>query len=372
MGRVGKSLRSRCGSLLGESSRKISPHEEICFVCFIGLERYTSRKEAAQLVSSTFVPASVAVLGAGAVGSYYGAKLARSGIDVTLVGRPIHVEAIERDGLRVVEGGGEWRADVRAATDVSAASRADVVLVTVKTPDTTAAAAALARCVPPHARIVSLQNGVDNADRIGAALDNPVYAAVVYVGVQMDGPGRVRHTGRGDLVIGVPRAFATRGDSERDLRAIAAMFEASGIASPIDADIEAALWTKLTLNCAFNAISALGHSPYGRMVASPSVRGVMEAVVREAVAVARAAGATLDADGLVAATWKLAASMPDQYSSTAQDVQRGKATEIDALNGFVASRGAELSVDAAVNRTLHALVKLRETASRSEGQSSTS
>jgi 2-dehydropantoate 2-reductase len=101
------------------------------------------------------------------------------------------------------------------------------------------------------------------------------------------------------------------------------------------------------------------------MVASPSVRSVMEAVVREAVAVARAAGSVLDAEGLVAATWKLAASMPDQYSSTAQDVHRGRATEIDALNGFVVSRGDQLGVDAPVNRTLHALVKLREQGAQS-------
>ena len=130
-------------------------------------------------MSSPFAPASVAVLGAGAVGSYYGAKLARAGVDVTLVARPLHVEAIERDGIRVVEGGGEWRADVRAVPDIAAASGADVVLVTVKTPDTTAAAAALARCAPTRARVVSLQNGVDNAERIGAVLANPVYAAVV-------------------------------------------------------------------------------------------------------------------------------------------------------------------------------------------------
>jgi 2-dehydropantoate 2-reductase len=319
-------------------------------------------------MSSSFVPASVAVLGAGAVGSYYGARLARSGIGVTLVGRPAHVAAIERDGLRVVEGGAEWRADVRAVTDVAAAARADVVLVTVKTPDTTEAAATLAKTLSPRTRIVSLQNGVDNTERIGAVLANPVYAGVVYVGVQMDGPGRVRHTGRGDLVVGVPRAFVARGDGERDLRAISAMFEAAGVTCPVDADIEAALWTKLTLNCAFNAISALASSPYGRMVADPATRGVMESVVREAVAVARAAGAALDADGLVAATWKLAAAMPDQYSSTAQDVQRGRATEIDALNGFVARRGAELGVDAPVNRTLHALVKLREPAAHPAGR----
>ena len=307
------------------------------------------------------VPATVAVIGAGAVGSYYGAKLARAGIAVTLIARPAHVAAIERDGLYVAEAGGEWRVRLRATTDVAEAARADVVLITVKTSDTADAAKALAGLLPPHARIVSLQNGVDNAERIAAVLGNPVYAAVVYVGVQMPGPGRVLHTGRGDLVLGMPRSLAARSD-RADLSAIATMFERAGIACPIDADIEAALWTKLTLNCAFNAVSALGNSPYGRMAASAAVRGVMETVVREVVAVARAAGVALDADALVTATWKLAAAMPDQFSSTAQDVQRGKTTEIDALNGYVALRGAALGVDVPVNRTLHALVKLREMA----------
>ena len=319
----------------------------------------------------SFFPATIAVIGAGAVGSYYGAKLARAGLDVTLVARPAHVAAIEQDGLCVIEGENEWRARLRASTVTMAASQADVVLITVKTPDTTAAASALAPFLKSDARVVSLQNGVDNAERVAAVLGNPVYAAVVYVGVQMAGPGRVRHTGRGDLVIGVPRASAGRGDNAADLRAIAAMFEKAGIPCPVDADIEAALWTKLTLNCAFNAVSALGDSPYGRMAASEPVRGVMETVVREAVQVARAAGVAIDADALVATTWKLAASMPQQYSSTAQDMQRGKPTEIDALNGYVAQRGAALGLDAPVNRTLHALVKLREAARSASAQPST-
>ena len=318
----------------------------------------------------SFAPATVAVVGAGAVGSYYGAKLARAGLEVTLIARPAHVAAVERDGLCVIEGGSEWRARVRASTDSAAAAGADVVLVTVKTPDTTSAASELVGRVRSEARIVSLQNGVDNAERIAAVLGNPVYAAVVYVGVQMAAPGRVRHTGRGDLVIGAPRAFAPRGDSEGDLRGIAAMFEKAGISCPVSADIGAALWTKLILNCAFNAVSALGESPYGRMAASEPVRGVMETVVREAAQVARAAGAAIDTGALIATTWKLAASMPEQFSSTAQDMQRGKPTEIDALNGYVAQRGAALGVEAPVNRTLHALVKLREAGLAAPGQAS--
>ena len=310
--------------------------------------------------SSFFAPRSVTVHGAGAVGSYFGAMLARTGITVTLIGRAAHVEAIARDGLTVLQAGGEWRVPVRATTDAAAAHDADVVLVTVKTPDTTEAVRQLAPHLRADARIVSLQNGVDNAARIAAMLSQPVYAAVVYVGAYIEAPGRVRHTGRGDLVLGVPRACAARGDTDGDVRSIAAMFRAAGVGCPTSSDIESALWTKLTLNCAFNAISALGHSRYGAMAASRPARAVMEEAVREAVSVARADGVALDSDELIAATWKLADAMAQQFSSTAQDLQRGKPTEIDALNGFIAERGATLGVPTPVNQTLHALVKLRE------------
>ena len=242
------------------------------------------------------VPRTVAILGAGAVGGYFGAMLARAGTDVTLIGRPAHVDAIARDGLRVLQDEREWSVRVRAAVDADAARDADVVLVTVKTPDTEDAARTLAPHLRADARVVSLQNGVDNAARIAAVLPQPVYAAVVYVGCYMEGPGCVRHTGRGDLVLGVPRALATRGDPVGDLQALASMFEHAGVACPTSPDIEAALWTKLTLNCAFNAISALGNARYGRMAGNPLVRSVMEAAVRETVAVARAEGVALDPD----------------------------------------------------------------------------
>jgi 2-dehydropantoate 2-reductase len=311
-------------------------------------------------VTTPFNPQRVAVVGAGAVGSYFGATLARAGVDVTLIGRASHVAAIERDGVRVLQGDHEWQAQVRAATDVSAARNADLVLVTVKSSDTTGAAQALKSQLGRGARVLSLQNGVDNAALIAAEIAEPVYAAVVYVGVQMDGAGVVRHTGRGDLVIGLPRAMPARGNADGDLAAISGLFEAAGVRCPVAADIDAALWTKLTLNCAFNAISALGGSRYGRMAANPSVRAVMEEAIAEVVAVAVAEGVVLDAAELVAATWKLADAMPGQRSSTAQDLERGKATEIDALNGLVARVGAKAGVATPVNATLHALVKLRE------------
>ena len=302
----------------------------------------------------------VAVLGAGAVGCYYGGMLARAGVPVTLIGRAPHVEAIRRDGLVI-----EWadrRETIRldAATGVEAARDADLVLVCVKSPDTSDAGRSLRPHLRPDALVASLQNGVDNADRLRVEVAQPVFAAVVYVGAYMNGPGVVRHTGRGDLVLGAARADRERPGIAGRLAAVAALFERAGIRCPVSGDVDGALWTKLVINCAFNAISALGRARYGRMAREPRIRALMEGTVRESVAVARAAGVALDERTLVDAVWSVADALAEQYSSTAQDVLRGKPTEIDALNGFVAERGAALGVEAPINRTLHALVKLRE------------
>jgi len=299
-------------------------------------------------------------MGAGAVGGYYGGMLALAGVPVTMIGRLQHVEAMQHDGLVIERADRCDVAKVSAATDAAAVADAGVVLLCVKSPDTRAAAAAMRPHLRRDAVVVSLQNGVENAAWAAGELEQVVLAAVVWVGAYMAGPGVVRHTGRGDLDLGVPRASAGRAHACERAQAVAAMFERAGVKCPVSADIEAALWSKLTVNCAFNAISALGRSRYGRMARSPLVRALMEDVVRETLAIARADGVHLDDDAMIAATWKVADAMASQYSSTAQDILRGKATEIDMLNGFVAERAAALGMAAPISRTLHALVKLRE------------
>lgn len=300
------------------------------------------------------------MLGAGAVGCYFGGMLARAGAPVVLIGRALHVDAIERNGLVI-----EWaerRENVRVAatTRVEAAANADLVLVCVKSTDTLAAARDLARHVPPGARVVSLQNGVDNADKLRDNLDRAVFAAVVYVGTSMNGAGIVRHAGRGDLVLGAERRTSLRSDARSGRDAVAQAFSRAGVPCAVTDDIEAALWTKLVINCAFNAVSALGRSRYGRMATLAPIRDVMTRAVSEAVAVATTKGVALDEAALHEEVRRVAQALAGQHSSTAQDIARGKATEIDALNGFVVAQADALGLDAPVNRTLHALVKLRE------------
>jgi 2-dehydropantoate 2-reductase len=304
---------------------------------------------------------SIAVVGAGAVGCYFGGLLARAGEPVVLIGRPAHAEAIDRRGLIVHSIQFDETIRVRAATDLAAAAGARLVLFCVKTPDTESVARALQPHLAPGAVIVSLQNGVDNVERIYRVTGVAPLAAAVYVAVQMIGPGELKHTGRGDLVVGDLLAeLGFLPPREADLAAVRERFTQARVPCRVSARIRPELWTKLLMNCALNAISAVTGERYGAIVADAATRRVIEDIIRESVATGAAAGVRLDVGDMTDAVWQLVATMPDTLSSTAQDLQRGRPTEIDALNGYISRLGGEHGIDTPVNRTLHALVKLRE------------
>jgi 2-dehydropantoate 2-reductase len=291
----------------------------------------------------------IAVMGAGAVGCYHGFKLARAGHDVVLIGRPQHVEAIERQGLRLETQTFDERVSVSASTDASAVQGAQLVLFCVKSTDTESAAAAIKPHLAPDAVVLSLQNGVENADRLCALLPREVIAAAVYVGTEMAAPGHVRHHGRGDLVI-------ERSKASDD---VAHALIAAGVPTDISDNVRGVLWAKLITNCAYNALSAITRLPYGRLVQGEGVTAVLRDLVDECVAVAKVDDVTLPGD-VDAAVRKIAETAAGQYSSTAQDLARGKRSEIDHLNGFIVRRGEALGVATPANRLLHAIVKLIE------------
>jgi 2-dehydropantoate 2-reductase len=292
---------------------------------------------------------NVAVVGAGAVGCYYGFLLARAGHAVTLIGRPALVEAVRADGL-VLEGSEKTASvPVRATVDGDGVAGADLVLVCVKSGDTEAAGAMIAAHLEPSATILSLQNGVDNAERLADVLGRAVVPVAVYVATAMAGPGRVRHNGRGDLILGASEA------SDR----IAAVLTEAGAPTTVSARALDALWGKLIMNCAYNALSALTQLPYGRLVQCEGVVAAMTDVVQECVAVAEAAGVSVAPD-IFDSVMALSTAMADQRSSTAQDLARGRPSEIDHLNGYVVRKGAALGIPTPANRMLHTLVKLVE------------
>lgn len=294
-------------------------------------------------------------MGAGAVGCYYGGMLARAGHEVTLIGRIEHVEAVRRSGLRLETQAFDERVPAQASTEAAAVAGAELVLFCVKSPHTESAGASLKPHLSADAAVVSLQNGVDNAERLAAVLGREVIPSVVYVATEMAAPGHVRHHGRGELVIGRSAA------SPR----VTAVLRPAGVPVEISDNVAGALWAKLVVNCAYNALSAITQLPYGELVAAEHVARVMRDVVDECLAVAGAAGVSIPGD-MHKAVRRVGETMAGQRSSTAQDLARGKPTEIDHLNGLVVKKGESLGVPTPANRTLLALVKALESRARAD------
>src|SRR5436190_5224714 len=297
----------------------------------------------------------IAVVGAGAVGGYFGGMFARAGVPVVFVGRRHFADAVNSNGLILDKSEGPELIRAEATTEMSAIRDCSLILFCVKANDTSDTAKEMAPFLRTDATVVCLQNGVDNADRVRAAANVVVFPAVVYVAVSMPESGRVKHLARGDLIIGQP--------SEKTAE-IAKVFERASIPCRISENIEGELWVKLLCNCALNAISALGHARYGQIVQSGDAKRLMQDVVDEVLAVARAAGVVLpgvdDRESGMAAAMKIATQMADAFSSTAQDLNRGRPTEIDALNGYIVRQGAALAVPVPINSALFTLVKLAE------------
>jgi 2-dehydropantoate 2-reductase len=297
----------------------------------------------------------IAVVGAGAVGGYFGGLLARAGAPVVMIGRPTFVEAVKKNGLFLDTLHFQEKVSVEASKDIGAARGAEVVLFCVKTTDNAATARAVAPLLSSGALVLSMQNGVDNVEQIRSAAGINALPSVVYVAASVPEPGRVKHVGRGDLVVG-PK----NGKTDR----IAALFSRAGVPCRVSENIEGELWTKLVWNCALNAVSALGRAKYGQIAGSADAWKVVETAVHEVLEVAKAARihppGLEDPKAALAGALKIATQMAEALSSTAQDMNRGKLTEIDSLNGYVSRRGARLGVPTPVNHALFALVKLAE------------
>ena len=295
-------------------------------------------------------PLTFAVMGAGAVGCFYGGMLARAGLPVTLIGRAAHVQAIQSQGLRLQTLSFDEVMHPQASELPSAVADANVVLFAVKSTDTEAAGLQIRPHLQPGALVLCLQNGVDNAERLRAVLPGvDVAAAAVYVATEMAGPGHLRHHGRGELIIEPsPRSAA-----------LAKALQAAGVPTQISTEVRNVLWTKLVINCAYNGLSAIGQIAYGELLQRPGLPQVLQDLVSECRAVAAADGVALP-DDLEVSVQAIAHSMATQMSSTAHDLRRGKPTEIDFLNGHIVRRGELLGVPTPANRLLWAAVKLLE------------
>ena len=302
---------------------------------------------------------TVAVIGAGAVGSYFGGLLARAGYDVTLIARQDHVKAIQENGLYMECQSFQEHVSVKASTEYQAIKDADLVLFCVKSPDTESVAKEIKPYLSKDSIILSLQNGVDNAERIRAVLLNPVYPAVVYVATGMAGPGHVKHFGRGELVIGDLEGNEACLDQLTQLQEY---LNKGNVPCSISKNIKHDMWLKFLVNCSYNAISGIGQIEYGQMVQSTHINTLIEQITREFLAVAGKEGLNITPEQATLANEQIAKTMTKQKSSTAQDLMKFKKTEIDFLNGYIVRRGLVHQIPTPANQSVYALVKMLEMA----------
>ncbi len=311
----------------------------------------------------------LAVFGAGAIGSWFGAALLAGGQDVTLVGRTPHVDTINARGLTIedlVTGSTRVIKFPRpAVTEMPAGELFDVILVTTKTYALPATVDALAPYLDTTP-ICVLQNGIGNEEVFLAR--NPraqLIRALTAHGVIFKESGGVTHAGPGSAFIGVvkPATGKTEGTStklNRFAKQLAGAWTAGGIPFQVVPDIAKRVWEKVFINVGINPFAAIARVPNGELLKDPQMRAAMEGAVQEAVAVARAKNIDLNGIDPVGAMFDVAEKTVNNRNSMLQDIEKGKPTEIMYMNGKIAEWGAQLKVPTPINSTLTALVKLIE------------
>ena len=293
----------------------------------------------------------ILVFGAGAMGSLLGGLLSVRH-DVVLVGRQDHVDAIRRRGLRIT-GKTVRLVHPRAATRTPPGFHPPLILVSTKAYDTAGAMSALRRFARSSV-FLTLQNGLDNPDIIARTADR-VIAGTTAHGVTFLGPGEVRHAGVGDTVIG-----PWKGVDRREVLRVRDVFDEAGIPVTVSDDVHTELWGKVVVNAAINPLVALAGVPNGRLVQDRNLAGLLDAVGREALGVAQAAGARLDAGTILRRTRLIARRTAANRASMLQDLDRHRRTEIDAITGAIVREAEQHGLDAPLNRALYALVRARE------------
>jgi len=297
----------------------------------------------------------IAVVGAGGTGGYFGGLLARAGDDVTFIARGAHLEALRARGLTLESSlAGTFTVPVQATDDPRGVGPVDLILFCVKTYDTDAAAASVRPLIQPETTLLSLQNGVDNEERIARLSGHPSgMGAVAYVVSAIKSPGLVAQTaGPGKIVLGELGG----GKSERTERLRDAL-QRAGIAAEVHPDIRAVLWQKFLFICAFSGVTALTRLPIGTVLADPATRALFRGTSEEVEAIARAIGIGLPDDCVEQALATASAVEPWGRGSLYGDLAGGRRLELEGLNGEVVRRGGELGIETPLNFAIYAALR---------------
>ncbi len=293
------------------------------------------------------------IVGAGAMGCLFAARLRLAGYEVTLLEKISEwADKINQQGIRVEGVTGEYSAAVPAHAERPGVSP-DVVLFCVKSNNTKEAGEAVQTWLKPETLLVTLQNGVGNIEILEDLFgQDKVYGGVTAEGATVLGPGHIRHAGQGETLIG------PKGEPGSPVERLVSAFNRAGFATRSIENVQDLVWGKLIINVGINALTALTGLKNGRLPRFEGTRKIMESAVGEAVAVARAKEIRLPYPDPVGRVLEVCEATAGNIASMLQDVLHGKVTEIDFINGAIVREGKALGIPAPVNATLTSLVRV--------------
>jgi 2-dehydropantoate 2-reductase len=299
----------------------------------------------------------IAVIGAGAVGGYYGALLAKTGADVSFVARGAHRDAIRANGLRIIGVQGDFTVKVTADEDPVRIGPVDVVIVAVKTYDNDSALPLIAPLMHPGTTVLTLQNGVDGADDLARVVgSSAVVAGPTYIATAIDAPGVIRQTGSHRRIV-FGEVFNPSTEISPRVRALADLMLTADIHAEPVADARVPLWEKFIYLAPFAAFTGAARLPIGAIWNDDESRGAFMEAVREVERVARASGIAVAADVVDKIATYTGGIPASTRSSLLIDLSVGKRIEVESLPGSVVRRGRAVGVDTPMMRALYAVLR---------------
>ena len=295
---------------------------------------------------------NIVVLGAGAIGSLFGALLSNKN-NVILIGRTSHVNAIRKNGLSI-DGKTQLNVNVSAVDSVDTVPfSVDLLIVTVKSYDTKSAIDQAKQIIHDKTVVLSLQNGLDNIKAIEHVVERrQIIAGVTTHGAFFSKPGCIKHTGAGKTILG-----ELDGESSERIKNIETVFNQVGIKAIVSENIIKEIWVKAVINSCINPLTAFFGCRNGYILENPILEKIVENVCEESTSVANAYGVKLSYQDLVNQTKEVIRETSENYSSMLQSVRKGKKTEIDSINGALVNIGRTYSIDVPLNEILVSLVK---------------
>jgi len=299
---------------------------------------------------------SIAIVGAGAVGCYYGGLFAKAGFPVVLIARDNQIESLTNQGVGIQWGENIEYFPVSASSNYEVLANAPYVLIAVKTQATLQTASQIAPYLKSNAIVLSLQNGMDNAALLKQHIQQPCYSALIYAAIAMADLNLVKHLGGGNLIIGntIPE------QSEQRLEFLSQLLQLANIPTKVSKTIIIEMWHKLIINCVLNGLSAFAQINYSELMKSSGIPEVIDLIQQECCQIALLEGVHLDQEHIKDLVSKVPNNWPMQISSTAQDLAKSKSTEIDYLNGAIVAKAKKHGVVVPINEMIYSIIKMRE------------